>query len=93
MITVITGELLEGDVDLLDYYVHLREIPAALRWPIVSIFFAKKMDLNLYFIPPLEAKSKSNAKYLPFLEISSKHISCVFMDSVRWIRHERNTEI
>lgn len=49
MITVITGELREGDVGLFAHYVHLREIPASPLPAIVLLFFANKMDIKLHF--------------------------------------------
>lgn len=48
MITVITGELREGDVGLFAHYVHLREIPASPLPAIVLLFFANKMDIKLH---------------------------------------------
>lgn len=49
MITVITGELREGDVGLFAHYVHLREIPASLLLAIVLLFFCQQNGHQIAF--------------------------------------------
>lgn len=55
------------------------------------------MDLNLYFIPTLKAKSKSQVKVMQniftYLKIWSKYIYGVYENLLHWIRQEVNTEI